>query len=139
MKINTECLAMGGWPHFREAGSGQVSSVAGPNLDSVAALVQLPGASLGIPAASDFSRHCIPHAQRGLSVLLPSPRVTAAAWYPARLLEGMGGSQLYVIPVQLSLWGGVFSGFLPLLQRQTTSPPAQGRVLSTPSNPIITL
>lgn len=51
MEVNSECLGMGGWPHFGDAGSGQVSSVAGPALDSVAASVQLPGASLGIPAA----------------------------------------------------------------------------------------
>lgn len=105
-----------GWPHFGDAGSGQVSSVAGPALDSVAASVQLPGASLGIHAAPLLQQGLHPLAQRGLSTPLAPPKVTAVAWYPARLQEGMGGSQLYVVPVDLTHWGGTFSGFLPLLQ-----------------------
>lgn len=47
--------ASGGMAHFGEADSRQVSSVGGPASASVAGLVQLPGASLGISAALQTS------------------------------------------------------------------------------------
>lgn len=79
MEVNSESLGMRGWPHFGDTGSGQVSSVTGPALDSVAASVQLPGASLGIPAAPLLQQALHTLAQRGLSTLLAPPRVTAVA------------------------------------------------------------
>lgn len=123
MEVNSECLGMGGWPHFGHAGSGQVSSVAGPALDSVAALVQLPEASLGIPAAPLLQQALHPLAQRGLSTPLAPPGVTAVSWYPARLLEGMGVSIIRG-PCGPEPLGWDFFRVPAPPSRQTTSPPA---------------
>lgn len=81
---------VGGLAHFGEADSRQVSSVGGPASTSVTDLVQLPGASLGC-CTFRLQQVLHAHAQKGVSMLLPTPRVTAVAWYLGKAPGGGRG------------------------------------------------